>query len=192
MAQGDSIVGICNRALTALGEDLIVSLADNTKRAILCSLHYDPVRREVLRANPWRFARRQANLAAGGAAPLFDWTYSYPVPNDFIRMYNESTDQADQPAFQVFGGAILCNDAPPLGIVYIADVTDPTQFDALFAKLLALELAAAICEPLTQSVNKLTKIQGAIADARSNGWLVTSQEASSREWDEDIWLRSRR
>ncbi len=192
MAQGDSVVGICNRALAALGEDLIVALTDNTKRAILCNLHYDPVRREVLRSNPWRFARGQANLAAGTANPLFDWSYAFPLPADFIRMYNESHDQNDVPAFQVFGAAIYADDDPPLGIIYIRDVTDPTQFDALFVTLLALELALAICEPLTQSAAKKVDIKQQIADARSASWLATSQEASSKEWDEDIWLRARR
>ena len=195
MAQGDSTVGICNRALTgALGQDPIVSVfpPDNTKRAILCSLHYDPVRREVLRSNPWRFARAQVNLAASATAPLFDWTNAYPLPADFIRMYNESSDQNDQPNFQVFGPTIFSNDGPPLGIVYIQDVQDPTRFDALFAKLLALELALVLCKPLTQSDELLAQVEAQVKDARAAAWLATSQEASPREWDEDIWLRARR
>ncbi len=192
MAQGDSIVGICNAALIALGEDLIVALTDNTKRAILCAARYDPVRRMLLRSHPWNFAKAQANLAAAVSAPLFDWDYGYPLPADFIRVFDESSDQNDQPHFEVIGTQIFSDDAPPFGLIYVADEQDPTVFDAAFVQLLGLELAAELCEPLTQSTDKMRTLSPRLEEWRAKAQLVTSQEGSSKEWDEDLWLRARR
>ncbi len=192
MAQGDSVVSICNSALVALGEDLITALTDNTKRAILCNLRYDPVRRAALRSHPWNFAKAQANLAASTTDPLFDYDWAYPLPADFIRFWDESSDDNDEPELEIYGNQVLTDDAPPLGIIYVQDVQDPTRFDALFVQLLALELAFDLCEPLTQSGDKLKDVSARLTEKRTMARLVTSQENSPREWDEDIWLRARR
>lgn len=62
MAQTD--VDICNSALDELGLEPIQSLDENNKRAKLCKRNYPLIRRKMLRAHPWNFARKRTTLEA--------------------------------------------------------------------------------------------------------------------------------
>lgn len=194
MAAGDSTVSICNIALVALGEDLITSLADNTKRAILCNARYQDCRRFSLRSHPWNCNRKQVQLANDPVGPLFTFQNKFPLPGDFIRMLN--LPENDMSLWDVMSdGTKMClfTDAgAPLNMVYGFDLQDPTQFDPLLVHVIAYHLASELAVPLTQNVQRsqqmLTVMEGKLGISR----LVGSQENSPREWDEDVLLRSRR
>jgi hypothetical protein len=192
MAQGDSIVGICNAALIALGEHPITSLTDPTKRAILCGVKYDQVRRELLRMHTWSCAKRLASLAASATAPAFRWGNAYPVPADFIRLWDvEGGVDRDDATWEVSNGLIYTDEDAPLQLEYICDLQDPTQFDPLFSKCLGLSLAVELAEPLTQSGDKLNRVTSRLANIMPDARLASSQDQGPRELDEDVWLRSR-
>lgn len=194
MAAGDSVVSICNSALIALGEDLITSLNDQTKAAILLATRYDPVRRAVLRSFPWPCAKQQTQLAPSAFKPLVTYDYAYGLPADCLRFLDlPDNDQAEWEATQdaTYGPLLLTSEVAPLYGVYIRDLTDTTRFDSLLVDVLALELAIDICEPLTQSTNKLQSLTARLNAKRPVAQVTSSDEASAREWDEDIWLRAR-
>ena len=77
-----SVIEICNNALLDLGEDVIMSLGDESKAAGLCNHRWPAVRDAVLRAHPWNCAMAQAELAAGAVAPLWKWEYKYNLPTE--------------------------------------------------------------------------------------------------------------
>lgn len=195
MAAGDSSTSICNIALIALGEDPIKALSENNKRAILCNARYDDCRRAVLRSHPWNFALKQAQLASDPTAPLFTWQYRYRTPDDFLRFFNEP--EQDMSIWNIMAddtGAtfIYANDEPPFQCVYIYDCQDPTKFDSLFVQALAYNIASELAISLTQNSQRaqagLQMMEGKLSIAR----LAGAQENAPREWDDDIWLRSRR
>jgi len=190
MALGDSIVSICNIALFALGEDPIVSLEDNTKRAILCNGRYDDVRRAVLRSHPWPCAKVQALLAASATPPLFTFANAYPLPADFIRMVD--LPENDEAVWEIQGNALLTDEDAPLQLVYVRDLTDPTLFDPLLVHTIAYALGVELVEPLAQDGSKLQRLAAMLNDKGETARLVASQGDSPREWDEDVLLRSRR
>lgn len=156
MAAGDSATSISNMALLFIGEDLIVNVSppDNTKRAVLCSQFYDPVRRAVLEAAPWDCAKREAQLAASGTNPLFNYAKSYPLPADFIRMWE--WPQEGRPVWEIannptVGRCIMSSVTPgPLPITYVFDLQDPTMMDPTFVLCLAYGLAGALALPLAR------------------------------------------
>lgn len=189
MALGDSIVGICNIALTALGETPIASVDDPYKRAILCKARYDDVRRAMLRSHPWNCARKLANLPTALPQPSTLYSYSYPLPPDFMRMV-EIVDDA-YAAWDVVGDRLLVNNDPPLAVLYIWDLQDPAKFDPLFVQAIGYSLAVELAQPLTQSTTKqqlvMRQLQDKMGDARTMG----SQENSVKPWDMDVWLRAR-
>ena len=192
MAQGDSIVGICNAALIALGEDVITSLNDPTKAAILCSAKYDQERRELLASQPWACAKKQASLAANPTAPIFGWNNAYPLPADYIRMWDMDDQRGwSNPKWEIQGDQILTDEDAPLNIEYIYDLQDPTLFSPLFAKTLALALAKVLAEPLTQSTERKQTVSKDEMEAKEAARLVDSQNDGPRELEEDVWLRSR-
>ena len=65
-----SALGICNLALSKLGESPISAIdANGSPAARMCYLHYHPVRREVLMAHRWTFATRLVTLSASDELP---------------------------------------------------------------------------------------------------------------------------
>jgi hypothetical protein len=195
MAAGDSATSICNIALIALGEDPIKDLAENNKRAILCTARYNDLRRSMLFSHPWGFAKKQAQLAADVTAPLFTWQWRYRTPEDFIRFYNEP--EQDLSIWEIMAddtGAtfIYANDEPPFQCVYVYDCQDPTKFDPGFVQALAFQIASELALSLTQNSQRaqqgLQMMEGKLAMARFAG----AQQMAPKEWDVDILLRSRR
>jgi hypothetical protein len=156
-----SQVEICNRALTKIGGARITSLADACKGARVMSALWDTVRRAELRKRFWSFALRRASLASLGTAPGWGFALAYQLPSDFLRLVQVSdvyivpglTDyrEGDDSAYAI-EGLKLCTDFPaPLKMRYVADVTDPGAFDALFVEVLSSKLAYEACYDITQS-----------------------------------------
>src|SRR5581483_10865340 len=81
-----SQTGICNRALEKLGEDPIVSINDGSKQAQALKRVYTDTLNALLVEHPWNFAKQRAELAASATPPAWGFSYSYPLPIDFLRL----------------------------------------------------------------------------------------------------------
>ena len=88
--------------------------------------------------------------------------------------------------------AIITNDGPPLGIRYIAQITDTTQFDESFVEMLACKMAAHMCEELTQSNTKQATVNAQYAEAQSMARQMNSYEMLPVNAAEDSWGAARR
>ena len=149
-----SVIEICNNALLDLGEDVIMSLGDDSKAAGLCNHRWPAVRDAVLRAHPWNCAMAQAELATGTAAPLWKWECKYALPTDFLRVIQVvGRDGEDIEDWEIQGNIILCDDNAPIFISYVRCETDPRKYDALLTETLSARLAAALAYPLTGSTS---------------------------------------
>lgn len=191
MAIGDSQVGICNSALIALQAQPIAALTDPVKSAILLTQQWDSTRRELLRSHPWRFATVYASLAAGTGTPAFGYANAFPLPQDCLRVFDcPELDRNEE--WEVVGNQIFTDATSPLSVIYVADVKDVTLFDAGFAAALALDLATNIGLALTGSLDKVQAAQRALSAKAKDAQRISAQEASSRDWDVDIWLSARR
>lgn len=200
MAANDSPTGIANLAMLAVGEDPILSLnpPDNTKRAITAEILYDNIRRQILRSAPWRCAKRPAQLAASTTKPPFGPGMAYPLPADYLRLYEMPEEGLGYwgERYQVVnligvGPCIVTNWGAPLNIWYIFDLQDCTQMDADLVMCIAKGLAAALAIPLAIDLQLKNSAEqereGLLATART----ISAQEASARELDVDVLLRSR-
>ncbi|MBM4071989.1 MAG: hypothetical protein FJ271_24145 [Planctomycetes bacterium] len=154
-----SDVQIANRALVKLGEKTIVSLTEDSNPARAINECYVLVRRNEIRRHPWHFAKKRAKLAVSVTAPEFDFLYAYPLPADCLRVLmphpqSNSVQYDGKVDWKIEGRNILSNEAGPLKITYLADITDPEQFDASFVDTFAARLAAEVAHRLTGSVDK--------------------------------------
>lgn len=152
----DGKLDICNRALAFLGQEGISSFDDATESARRCRLFYDAVRRETLRAHEWGFALRTRPLALLKKAkdPLYPFVYAYPQEALFVCRVFDAADAgaaARRPwrEFSFKGLRALACGAQKACARYICDEDDPARFDPLFARALALALAADLAQPLT-------------------------------------------
>ena len=183
-----SIIQICNQALIALGEAPIASLDDNSKAASTLNTLYDPVRKELLRTHPWNFAITQATLSIFGTTPLFDYNAAYALPSNCLRVWG--VVNAFTP-WRVVGKLIYSNDSS-LGIYYVADITDSTQFDALFEQALVLLLAIRSSFAITQNVSLEPVLQQKFKLKLAEAKLRDSQEDYPQQFISDDWSDSRR
>lgn len=190
MAAGDSVVSICNIGLIALGEKPISSLNDPVKTAILCAARYDQIRRAVLRGAPWNCGKKQTLLAASPTAPLFTYRNAFPLPADFVRMFN--LPENDQATWEVIGNLLMTDEGAPLQTLYIFDLQDPTQFDPLLTEAIGQAIGAELARPLGRDKSLKIECEQALTAKLDIARLVGSQENSPREWDDDVMLRSRR
>ena len=183
-----SEIEICNRSLIKLGEKTILSLDDDTVVARLCNVLYAPTRDYLLRSHPWNFAIKRTEMPRNAADPVYDYAYAYKLPSDCLRVIIPSRNMW---AYGIEGDTLV-TDYPSGHLKYIAQITDPNQFDVSFAEALACKLAAELAVPLTDNdsrhVNMVQLFDMSIVEARKNDAMedgpkwITSEE----------WLESRR
>jgi len=188
-----SSVEICNIALTKLGAARITSLSDNTKQARALNAIFDSVRDAELTKHPWSFAIKRAEIPASSTAPVFGWDKAYPLPSDYLKVVQVGDtyafyDSGEAGAlFDVEGGSILTDEVSPLQIRYVYRITNSGLFPALFVRTLALQLAADVCEELTQNLSKreaaVAEYKDAIREAkRSNAIERPPQRVPDLSW----------
>jgi hypothetical protein len=173
-----SVIEICNNALLDLGEEAIVSLADNTKAARLCNQRWPAVRDAVLRAHPWNCATAQTRLAAGSEPPAWQYDRRFPLPADCLRVLAVEVDGAALEAWEVQEGAILCDEDGPLDIAYIRRIEDPRLFDPLLCEALSSRLSATLAYPITASTSLAQSFWSAYAEKLREARGVDAREAA--------------
>lgn len=117
---------------------------------------------EQLRRYKWNFASARAQVPADTSTPTFGWTGAFQMPADppCYRVWDVNYCKGKPPVpFVVEGKLILCNEPAPLNVRYIAKIFDVTLFDAQFARVLTLELAAYCCVAITGSSDLAAGLQ---------------------------------
>jgi hypothetical protein len=199
MPTATSETQICNLALMRCGTAQIGALTEANKRAEACALHYGPTRDAVLRAHPWNFATRRAELAQQDAEhATFEFAYKYPLPSDFLKLtrtdleafgYTEGIDYR----VELDSTQTLCLFSPESShfIEYTARVSNVAVYDPLFVDVLAARLAAEIAPWITDNAalaGKLWEVYDAkLREARG----VDAQEGVPRDITANAWLVSR-
>lgn len=84
-----SEVDLCNRALSALGDEATVASIDppeGSAQADHCARWYPTARDQALQAHTWSFAMRRIALAnVGYTYPM--WQYAYARPDDCLKFF---------------------------------------------------------------------------------------------------------
>lgn len=204
-----SKVDICNRALQKLGAKRISAIDEASVPARACNLAYDIVRRSELRKNVWGFSIKRAQLAADSPAPTWGRQNSFSLPSDYLLLaqgYPELLSQdanvigytvAFTAAFSgekdwvIEGQKIVTNDAAPLNVRYVYDVTDTTLFDAIFTESFATALGFEMCEELTQSNTKKAALGEAYKSLIDLARRQNSIEVAPADPPPDTWLTCR-
>jgi hypothetical protein len=190
-----SQVSIVNRALIKLGAGRITSIDDEDKQARIAKELWDATRDLEIASHPWTFAKARAELPALATTPDFGWGYAYQLPTGFLRMVEVGeyyvlymTSEGAKTLFELEGQTILTDEASPLRIRYIQQVTNTGLYPPLFVEALACRLAHEMCESLTQSLSKKQALaeeyQQAIRAARKqNAIELPPQTAPLSAWE---------
>lgn len=103
-------VDIANLAISKCGSERITSLAENSKQARAVSAAYNLILEAELQTNAWRFAIRRKRLIAG-AAPDWGRMYSFPLPDDFVRLLPRYPERNYLPPDWLIEGTHLVTNA---------------------------------------------------------------------------------
>lgn len=164
---GDTAVTIVSQALRELGENGITALTEDSTAGRLANALYDKERRKELRAHRWNFAIKRVALAQFGTAPAFGYSYAYNIPSDYLRVLEEQFHDTD---FKVENGKVL-TDNGTFNLLYVADITDPTMFDADFVDVLVARMKWKMAYAITGSAAKEQQAKAdydtQVRDARS-------------------------
>jgi hypothetical protein len=187
-----SDVDIANRALQKLGAARITSLTEDSVQARACNLCYEPLRDAELRAHPWNFSIKRAQLAADATAPLFGPATAYTLPVDFLRLLPpDPVTNYNTLDWKIEGKKILTDETGALDVRYIYRVTDAGEFDALFIEALSARMAVEMCEELTQSNTKAQLMREDYKSALREARKLNAFENIPAEQQDDTWITAR-
>jgi hypothetical protein len=196
-----SSVDIANLALTLMGAERITSFDDENARARAMRANYDMIRQAELRANNWCFAMERASLAALATVPLWGFGAQYQLPVDCLRVVQVSESwvglvledyiTSDTADYSIEGRKILTNMSAPLPIRYVKDVTDATQFDAVFVTAFAHRMAIVCCEGITQSTSKKQSLETEYLAVIGLANRVNAFEKPPQAQPDNSWIMAR-
>ena len=87
--------------------------------------------------------------------------------------------------------AIVTDATGSLGVRYIEDRTDPSDFDAMLTEALVLRMAGEIVERVTDSTTKRELLLAEYANYMMDVKHIEGQEQSPSDFEEDTWITSR-
>lgn len=182
------ITEICNNALTKLGAEPIMSVNDTTKEAKKCKLRYNPVRKLMLRRHTWNFAKDRVILSPTSTVPAFGFAYSYNLPADCVKFIGIEYDWLP---WKYEGARKILANVDTLRITYIKDVSDPSQFDTMFAEAFACYLAWDICRSITDSATIRMEMADAYGSAIREAKHANAIENPMETIESDDFLLAR-
>lgn len=193
-------VDIANNALNMVGQQVfIAALTDASVSARLCNINMANCVRTVLGEAPWSCACRRAQLVQT-TIPLFEWSYAYILPPDYVRMvkFNDTfTDDVYPLPYEIEGPLLLTNEtmAP---IVYVADLSMPGNdvgdLSVKLFDLVSLQLASALAWPLQQDATLRDRLN---AEYDKDLRVAKAQDARERRknlrnpYRDSAWLPAR-
>lgn len=167
-----SQIDLVNAALLLIGAKKISSLTDATKAARLASSLYELARNEIFDLPiDWKFATTRAELSAYATDPLFGYDYQYELPAGCRRVVAMVDEEGDEVEYEwrtevVVTGAgvgqkernMLLTNQSEAFIKYIVIRTNLSRWPGWFTKLVYVNLAILLCEPLKQDKQKKNQL----------------------------------
>jgi hypothetical protein len=139
---GTTLLEVANRALGRLGA---------------VSACFPGVPDWVLRSWRWRFALRREGLLNAEPVPGGAYAWRYALPADYLGW---AGCEEDMEALVLEGLGVLSDRDAPLWLRYVAQVTDPGQWDPAFAEALSWKLAMEMQPELAPEMSPFTLSAG--------------------------------
>ena len=178
-----SVAQICTMALTLIGDQSVsdVDTPEDNDRARACKVFYEPLRDSVLRAHPWGFAKRRVALVET-TVPTFGYGHAFTLPTSpyCLRVLEVDETAPGSIAWTVEGRTLLADEAE-MSILYIARITDSSQFDSLFVDALAARLAESLAMALTKQKTLIELCHALYEQKLQEARTMDGFEASTRQ-----------
>lgn|SRR5574343_11276 len=188
-APGKSPAYICSAALNRLGADGIISLSDDSRRAVICNRMWPIVRDAVLAAKNWGVTFQRVTLSKDNDAPVFDYGARYRLPSDLFLLL--STDLPEGARYTIEGDFLVC-DYDTLNILYIKSTEDSSTYGPLLTDALVTKMAAEIAYAITGNLNLETTLKQEAENKLGLAATRESQQRSTKAFQSHILVNVRR
>lgn len=187
----DSDVALCNRFLTRIGANSILSMDEETKEARICKANFEYLRDDVNSAHAWGFATKRVELAQSTTAPVFGAAYAYGLPTDLLGFVTEYNELQGIDAPYRIEGVYLVTNAPFVKIEYVARVTDLNQWSMLAREALIARMQAELTGAITGSFGALDAYYKLYQDKLIMAGSHNAAESTPRELIVNTFLEAR-
>ena len=180
-------VSICSNALMMLGKTPIASLTENSDRAQYCANLYPMLRDSLLRKHFWNCAIKRVVLSPDALAPAYGYSAQFPLPSDFLRVYEVGQPNAFITDFQLENRMILANaESLPLRYVWRNDNED--NWDSGLVDTATIMMAALLAYPITQSTTLRDSMKEEAARTLREAKAIDGQENPSDSFGDEFPL----
>lgn len=161
---------VINAGLLMVGAGILTSLTDNTVTKKKALAVYDIARLEVNDLPiDWHFATARKQLAQRTETPDFGYDYMYNLPNGLRRIIAQVDESGDEVEYEwrreVYINdrgeqfeVMLSNEDSPVYIRYIVERANEGVWPAWYARLVYLNLAHILAEPLKKDKAKVADL----------------------------------
>lgn len=174
-------ITLCSRALLKLGAAPIASFADGTPEVELAAMLYPATRDAKLAAHAWRFATATAESPQrADAAPAgHGYSYAHNLPEAALRVLAVTTPAGARISHALAGTAVYSNRRA-IAVRYIAR-TDPAVWPPYFDEAVTAALAAEMCLPLTERLDRADALHRQAEQALRRARLIDTHQDSPRQ-----------
>lgn len=188
-----------NLALAAVGAETIRTLADPTKAARIANSYLPVARNAVLRAYPWRAARRRAQLTTLPGIPdnLTDYSQAFGLPADLIAPVSLASG-AD---YEIEGGVLYTDEEPTsdtdgLGVVTVTNpilsyTAAPPNLSPLpddLGMAVAYNLAIMVAPHLSGQAQAIPQLVALYDEAKRRAIASDARGGSPEPADKTLWV----
>lgn len=185
--------GLVNLALREIGDYRINDISDNATPAKVARDLIDQVRRMALQAHEWRFALKQAELAALSGTPVARYDTVWQLPGDLIRLAAVADNDEMDPLLEDFmvADGKLYSSTDYVFIEYIYDAPAYGAWPAYFTHYAAALLASEMASPL-KSTTERQRLEELIDKRLGHARGLDSQQSPVLYTPTSTWLQAMR
>lgn len=188
-------IDVVNLAMVLVGAKVLTGLTDASKAARLSNSLYELSSRGMMELpENWKFLTARAELGQNSNEPISGvYSYQYNIPPKCLRVIANHDADDDKIEFPykrevyVSGSAetdVILTNQDTCFIRYIRERVDVARWPAWFARIVALDLAIVLCEPLKQDKPKKNQLLAMMTEP-AYGWLAKAIQANGLE-DVDV------
>lgn len=194
MATSD--IELCSNALVLIGDATISSFDTNQgDRAGVAANLYANIRNATLRMHPWSRARKRAVLAPQVTPPAFEWSASFVLPPDLVRIIQVGQDPSENEPYELEldqdGAPVILMNQSVCYLKYIWLNTNVTTYDTLLAQAIIAHLAWAFSYPLAKSQALRDGMQAYLNQTLQMARTINGQERYPESMGDELLFSSR-
>lgn len=177
----ETAIDICSKALLMIGANSIQSFQDETRESEVCGSLYNIIKEGLLSNRLWTFSMEQVNLARLTTKPLRDYSYSFQIPQNVLRIRGSQSGEYD-----IYGDKIYTN-AQAMSIDCQINI-DESIMPAHFRKVLMDNLCRDLSISLLGDQSKFELFDRLLEKDLKTSRMVDMQNVRNKSFGDDSFF----